>query len=160
MKTYRLITIMNAVQLFILLCTFTAVCQADDDDDFSVSCGDVTGSVGKEVTFTCSVSQQITACCFTKYKFQYPEIYNDSAICEQELPVNLCDESNSFTCRYTPTTAMTEQFRFFVQAKCGIGTSEFTVDVPDKLKWNISRTSQQETAEGGLTFKGCLKAPV
>ncbi|KAK9965927.1 hypothetical protein ABG768_004989 [Culter alburnus] len=46
----------NAV-LFILVWTFTAVCQADDDV-CSISCEEVTGAVGKEVTLTCSVSQK------------------------------------------------------------------------------------------------------
>ncbi|XP_059387408.1 uncharacterized protein LOC132121709 [Carassius carassius] len=118
----------NVVELLIVVWSFSAVCQ-DSDDDVSVSCQNVTGSVGKEVTLTCSVSLNITGCCITKYKFQYPEIYNDSAICRQDVSVNSCEQRNSFTCRYTPTTAMKEQFRFFVQTKCGTRKAEiFTLN--------------------------------
>ncbi|XP_058601211.1 uncharacterized protein LOC131520761 [Onychostoma macrolepis] len=118
----------NAVQMFILIWTFYAVCQADDD--FIVSCDDVTGSVGNEVTFTCRVSLQPPECCIKMYMFQYAMLYNDLAICKEEPPVNPCDHSNSFTCRYTPATAMTEKFRFFVQTNCGRNTTEFTVNIP------------------------------
>ncbi|XP_042624012.1 uncharacterized protein LOC109094041 [Cyprinus carpio] len=124
----------NAVQLFILVWTFTAVCQADDD--VIVSCDDVTGSVGKEVTLTCSVSLQITECCIIKYKFQYPEIFNDSTVCHQDFPVNSC-EQRSFTCHYTPTTAMTEQFRFFMQTKCGVKRRGFAVNITEPMKGEI-----------------------
>ncbi|XP_016371794.1 uncharacterized protein LOC107711325 isoform X2 [Sinocyclocheilus rhinocerous] len=119
----------NAVQLFILVWTFTAVCQADKN--FSVSCDDVTGFVGKKVNLTCRVSQQCAEYCFKMYKFQYPKSFNDSTICKQEPPVNSCDQSNSFTCSYTPSTAMTEKFSFFAQANCGMETTEFTVDIAD-----------------------------
>ncbi|XP_026111565.1 uncharacterized protein LOC113088587 [Carassius auratus] len=118
----------NTVQLFILVWTFTAVCQ-DYDEGISVSCYNVTGSVGKEVTLTCSVSLNITGCCIIKYRFLYPEIFNDSSICRQYVSVNSCEQRNSFTCRYTPTTAMKEQFRFFVQTTCGSAKAEiFTLN--------------------------------
>ncbi|KTG04205.1 hypothetical protein cypCar_00046542, partial [Cyprinus carpio] len=126
------ITIMNAVnalQLFILVWTFTAVCQ--DYDDIIVSCDDVTGSVGREVNLTCSVSLQNIECCIVRYLFKYPEIFIDSTIC-QDVPVNSCEQRNSFTCRYTPTTAMKEQFSFFVQTKCVVKRTEFTVDTSEK----------------------------
>ncbi|KAK2876077.1 hypothetical protein Q8A67_020173 [Cirrhinus molitorella] len=118
--------VVNAVQLFILVWTFSAVCQADDD--FSISCDDVTGSVGKEATFTCRILLQDTECCAEMYKFQYP---NNSEICKEESLVNSCDHSNSFTCRYTPTRAMIEKFRFFLQAKCGRKKTEFSVNITD-----------------------------
>ncbi|XP_050957866.1 uncharacterized protein LOC127158968, partial [Labeo rohita] len=131
---YCRITTMNAVNavlLFILVWTFSPVCQADDDDDdFSVSCDDVTGSVGKEVNLTCSVSLNNTECCITGYKFKYSEINNEAEICKKS-PVNPCDQRNSFTCSYTPTTAMTEKFRFFVQTKCGSKNTEFTVVITE-----------------------------
>ncbi|XP_026111508.1 uncharacterized protein LOC113088267 [Carassius auratus] len=144
----------NAVQLFILVWTFTAVCQADEH--VSVSCQNVTGSVGKEVTLSCSVSLKITGCCFIKYKFQYPEIYNDSSIC-QDVSVNSCEQRNSFTCRYTPTTAMKEQFRFFVQTTCGAGKEVIftlnTVSSEHGNPVNPSGSSPPETAAG---FKGTV----
>ncbi|XDV44070.1 hypothetical protein PO909_012419 [Leuciscus waleckii] len=124
----------NAVQLFTLVWTFTAVCQADDD--ISVSCEDVTGIVKKEVTFTCSVCLNKSGCCITGYKFQYPEIHKESDFCKQT--VSKCSQRNSFTCSFSPTT-MTEQFRFFVQTNCGNKRTEFTVD--------ITETSQHEKAE-------------
>ncbi|CAM4712084.1 unnamed protein product [Leuciscus chuanchicus] len=119
----------NAVQLFTLVWTFTAVCQADDD--ISVSCEDVTGTVKKEVTFTCSVSLNKSGCCITGYKFQYPEIHKESDFCKQT--VSKCSQRNSFTCSFSPTTAMTEQFRFFVQTNCGNKRTEFTVDITETV---------------------------
>ncbi|XP_058650350.1 uncharacterized protein LOC131551415 isoform X2 [Onychostoma macrolepis] len=157
----------NAVQLFFLLWTFTAVCQADDDF-FSVTCQNVTGSVGKQATFTCKIHRS-AKCCIVMYKFQYPESYKDSTIRKEEFTVNSCEERNSFTCRFTPTTAKTEQFRFFVQTKCGVKRTEFTVDItgyyitetikpeilaevvtPGKTEpaWDVSETSEQNKAEG------------
>ncbi len=97
---------------------------------FSVICDDVTGSVEKEVNLTCSVSLQITDCCIIKYMFQYPEIYKDSTICRKELPPDSCAQRNSFTCSYTPTTAITQQFRFFLQTTCGRKTTRFTLNIP------------------------------
>jgi len=94
----------------------------------SVNCEDVTGTVRKEVTFTCSVSLKKSECCFTVYKFLYPERYNDPTICK-EFPQDSCEQRNSFTCRFTPTTVMTEQFRFFIVTDCGWERTEFTVDI-------------------------------
>ncbi|XP_026133384.1 uncharacterized protein LOC113112145 [Carassius auratus] len=116
----------NAVLLFFLVWTFTAVCQ---DENLSVSCDDVTGFVGKKVNLTCRVSQECDKYCLKMYKFIFP---NDSIICKQESPVN-CDQSNTFTCSYTPTTSGTEKIRFFVQAICGLKRTEFTVDIAGSL---------------------------
>ncbi|XP_050956701.1 uncharacterized protein LOC127157483 [Labeo rohita] len=152
----------NAVHLFIMVWTFTAVCQANDDG-CSVKCQNVTGFVGNEATFKCSVSLQRTECCIKLYKFQYPKGYDESAICKEGNLVNYCDHSYSFTCRYTPTTAMTEKFRFFVQTLCGMKTAEFPVDITEPVKreivteapekkeepvWVIPETSEQKKAEG------------
>ncbi len=93
----------------------------------SVTCDNVTGSVGEEVHLTCRVSEQCAKCCIVKYKFQYPESYK--AICKEEFKMNSCEKRNSFTCRYTPTTAMTEQFRFFLQTMCGAKSTGFTVNI-------------------------------
>ncbi|XP_016119882.1 uncharacterized protein [Sinocyclocheilus grahami] len=140
----------NVVLLFILVWTFTAVCQADKE--VIVSCENVTGSVGKEVTLTCSVSLLFTECCIVMYMFQYPESINDSVICRQDFPNDSCELRNSFTCRYTPTTAMTEQFRFFVQTTCVVGKSKFTVDTSVSSEHinpeNPSGSSPPETAAG------------
>ncbi|XP_042575307.1 uncharacterized protein LOC109100275 isoform X3 [Cyprinus carpio] len=139
----------NALQLFILVWTFTAVCQ--DYDDIIVSCENVTGFVGKEVILNCSVSLQNIECCIVRYLFKYPEIFIDSTIC-QDVPVNSCEQRNSFTCRYTPTTAMKEQFSFFVQTNCGVGkTKTFTVVAVSSKHVNPenpSGTSPPETAAG------------
>ncbi len=97
---------------------------------FSVICDNVTGSVGKEVNLTCSVSLLNTDCCIEMYKFLYPEIYNDSVICRKELPNDSCAQRNSFTCSYTPTTATTQQFSFFLQTTCGAETTRFTLNIP------------------------------
>ncbi|XP_039521347.1 uncharacterized protein LOC120474786 isoform X4 [Pimephales promelas] len=119
------------VLMFILVWTFTAVCHANDE--MSVSCEDGTGTVRKEVTFTCSVSLKKSGCCFTVYKFLYPERYNDPTICK-EFPQDSCEQRNSFTCRFTPTTVMTEQFRFFIVTECGWERTEFTVDITETSK--------------------------
>ncbi|XP_059387406.1 uncharacterized protein LOC132121708 isoform X1 [Carassius carassius] len=151
----------NVVELIIVVWSFSAVCQ-DSDDDISVSCYDVTGSVGKEVTLTCSISLKITECCIAKYKFQYTESYKGSSVC-QDVSVNSCEQRNSFTCRYTPTTVMTEQFRFFVQTTCGAKPSKFAVNITEPIVreidtetlgqkeepvWDISETNEQKKPEG------------
>ncbi|KAK2876079.1 hypothetical protein Q8A67_020175 [Cirrhinus molitorella] len=136
----------NAVQLFILVWSFSAVCQADND--FSVSCDDVTGTVGKEVTFICSISLQDPDCCVTLYKFPNPEGYDDSAaICKKEFLHNTCDSRNSIRCNYTPTTAMAVKFKFFVQAKCGVKSTEFTVNITDPREPEIDNKPSAETEE-------------
>ncbi|XP_048026577.1 uncharacterized protein LOC125255407 isoform X2 [Megalobrama amblycephala] len=106
-------------------------------DVCNISCKEVTGDVGKEVTLTCSVSQKRPECCIIMYKFQYPEKYNNSAICKQEFPLDSCEQRNSFTCRYTPTTEMTGQFRFFVQTKFGARKTQFTVNITEPIKPEI-----------------------
>ncbi|XP_048036093.1 uncharacterized protein LOC125261579 [Megalobrama amblycephala] len=125
----------NSVQLFLLVWTFTSVCRADVDD-ISVNCKNVTGTVKKEVNFTCRVFLKHSECCITKYKFQYPEKYNDqqSTICREEFPQDSCEQRNSFTCRHTPTTAMMRQFRFFVQTMSGMKRTEFTVNITEPSK--------------------------
>ncbi|KTF79544.1 hypothetical protein cypCar_00040313, partial [Cyprinus carpio] len=145
----------NAVQLFILLWTFTAVCQAKN---FNVSCDDVTGFVGKKVNLTCRVSQQCDKYCLKMYKFKYP---NDTAICKQEPPVDSCDESKSFTCSYTPTTPMTEKFRFFAQANCDMDTKEFTVNIAEEaLNKKLSGTSLYTTLSSRSRIKASAVAAI
>jgi len=97
--------------------------------DISVNCEDVTGTLSGKVTFTCSVSLKCSKRCITVYKFQYPERYNDSEICKEVFPLDPCERSNSFTCRFTPTTVMKEQFRFFIQIECGWEQTAFTVNI-------------------------------
>ncbi|XP_058650032.1 uncharacterized protein LOC131551255 isoform X2 [Onychostoma macrolepis] len=140
----------NAVQLFILVCTFTAVCQADDGT-CSVTCDDVIGSVGKEVNLTCSVSQQCIKCCIKMFK--YTEIYIDSDICKQVVPEGSCEQRSSLTCRYTPTTALTAKFKFFLQPTCAAKTTEFTVNITEEgINNNPSEVSAPDT-EAGLGAK-------
>ncbi|XDV44077.1 hypothetical protein PO909_012424 [Leuciscus waleckii] len=122
----------NAVQLFILVWTFTAVCQADDD--ISVSCENVTGTVSEEVTLTCSVSLKNSGCCIEFYKFQYPEKYTDSEICREGSPQDSCEQRNSFTCSFSSTTVMTGEFRFFIQTNQGWRSAKFTVDITEPSK--------------------------
>ncbi|XP_073684544.1 uncharacterized protein [Garra rufa] len=137
----------NAVLLFFLVWTSAAVCQPDIGD-CSASCDDVTGTVGKEVTFTCNISKECSECCIIMYKFQYPEIFNYSAICKEESPENTCEQRNSFTYRYTPTKAMTGKFRLFVQAKCGMkGNAEFTVVITETPKAEESKNNKSKDAE-------------
>jgi len=97
--------------------------------DFNVSCEDVTGTVSEEVNFNCSVSLKKSKCCIKLYKFQYPKNISDSEICREEFPPDSCEQRNSFTCSFTPTTVMKEQFRFFIQPVCGVNTTEFTVNI-------------------------------
>ncbi len=126
--------------------------------DISVIC-DVTGSVGKEVNLTCSVSLQNTDCCIRKYMFQYPEIYNDSVICKKELPRDSCAQRNSFTCSYTPTTAITQQFRFFLQTACGAKRTEFIVDVTGILfKFKFTKSLAIYVYSSNIGLK-CVNRP-
>jgi len=85
--------------------------------------------VSEEVTFNCSVSLKKSECCIILYKFQYPEKYNDSTICKEVFSQDSCEQRNSFTCRFTPTTVMMGQFRFFIQTECGNKITEFSVDI-------------------------------
>ncbi|KAK9965928.1 hypothetical protein ABG768_004990 [Culter alburnus] len=116
----------NSVQLFILV--LTAVCRADDDV-CSVTCMNVTETVGKEVNFTCSVSQKCSKSCIIRYKFYYPEKH-DIPICRKDH-LDSCEQKNNFTCSYTPTTEVMRQFRFFVQTMSGTLTTESTVNKAD-----------------------------
>ncbi|KAK2876076.1 hypothetical protein Q8A67_020172 [Cirrhinus molitorella] len=116
----------NAVLLFILVWTLTAVCQ-DDDDGCGVRCNDVKGTVGNKVNLNCRVSSKCTECCIKKYKFLYP---NGSEICTVPL-VNSCNNSNSFTWPFIPTTVMNDNLSFFVQASCGQETKKFTIVVTE-----------------------------
>ncbi|XP_056325901.1 uncharacterized protein LOC130238812 [Danio aesculapii] len=125
--------VINAVQMFMLLWSFTLVCQADPHG-CAVSCDNVTGTVGKEVIFTCRVSEQMAKCCVKLYKFFYPEIYNDSDIYRQKPHDKVCEKWSIFTCRYTPDKAMKETFRFFVQACSCADTAEFTVEISEPVK--------------------------
>ncbi len=94
--------------------------------DINVTCDNVTGSVGKEVNLTCKVSLPNTDCCIEKYTFKYPK----ESICKEVFPRSSCEQRNNIiTCSYTPTTAMTEQFRFILQPTCGQKTTEFTVNI-------------------------------
>ncbi|XP_026104328.1 uncharacterized protein LOC113075883 isoform X3 [Carassius auratus] len=130
----------NAVQLFSLFWTFTALCQADED--ISVSCENVTGSVGEEVNLHCSVSL-MCPCSIKKYKFQY---LKDPAICTTESPKDSCKQSNILTCRYTPTTAITGKFSFFVQTTCGMNTTEFTVEITESFIFNETHVAESTNA--------------
>ncbi|XP_026104326.1 uncharacterized protein LOC113075883 isoform X1 [Carassius auratus] len=132
----------NAVQLFSLFWTFTALCQADED--ISVSCEKVTGSVGKEGNLHCSVSVNCSNCSIIMYKFKYP---NESTICT-EPPKDSCKQSNILTCRYTPTTAInnTEEFSFFVQTTCGMKTTKFTVDITESFIFNETHVAESTNA--------------
>ncbi len=91
--------------------------------DISVNCDGVTGSVGKEVTLTCSVSLPKENCCIKHSWFKY----DDLKICKEVVPEGSCEHSKRFTCRYTPNTTMTEKYSFFVQASCGWNKTNFTV---------------------------------
>ncbi len=92
--------------------------------DISVNCDGVTGSVGKEVTLTCSVSVPIENCCIKDSWFSY----DDLIIHREVVPEGSCEHSKSFTCRYAPTTTITEKYSFFVQASCGWNKTNFTVN--------------------------------
>ncbi|XP_077056398.1 uncharacterized protein LOC143709682 [Siphateles boraxobius] len=137
----------KAVQLFILVWTFTAVCQADGD--ISVSCADVTGTVRKEVTFTCSVSLKKSKHCITLYKFLYPEKYSDSEICREDFPQD-CEKRNNFTYRFSSTAVMTGQFRFFIQTNRGLKLTAFTVNITGDI--SVSCADVTGTVSEEITF--------
>ncbi|NP_001314959.1 uncharacterized protein LOC100332446 precursor [Danio rerio] len=128
----KAMTVINAVQIFMLLWGFIAVCQADIGD-CGVRCNDVTGTVGKEMIFACSVCEQSTKCCVKLYKFQYPEKYNDSEICREGSVDGPCKKWSIFTCKYTPHTTMNETFRFFVQTAGAPERKQFTVNITEAV---------------------------
>ncbi|XDV44076.1 hypothetical protein PO909_012424 [Leuciscus waleckii] len=148
----------NAVQLFILVWTFTAVCQADDD--ISVSCENVTGTVSEEVTLTCSVSLKNSGCCIEFYKFQYPEKYTDSEICREGSPQDSCEQRNSFTCSFSSTTVMTGEFRFFIQTNQGWRSAKFTVDITDRKAQQHITTVASPGIENDFGSKNTVIAAV
>jgi len=125
-------------------------------DEMSVNCEDVTGTVRKDVTFTCSVSLKKTLksskCCIRVYKFLYPEKYNDPTICREKFPPNPCEQRNSFTCRFTPTTVMKEQFRFFITTECGWEETAFTV--------NITGTGFNTAVYSSINVCNCTLFPI
>ncbi len=126
---------MSRTQIYVLMChkvTFCCCSVALIYDmhyyfsDFSPSCEDVSGFVGKEVNLTCKVSRLINNCCIITYMIKCPDIKNDTATCKK---VTSCEQSKSFTCSYTPTTAMTENCSLFVQTTCGTKSTKFTVNI-------------------------------
>jgi len=134
--------LLNYIYIYIKLFLLMSVAVSNDIccyflDDISLSCKNVTGTVGEDVTFTCSVSLTCSQSSITLYKFLYPERYNDPTICREEFPPGSCEQRNSFTCRFTPTTVMMEQFRFFIQAVCGWELTEFTVNISGTLYHNV-----------------------
>nr|XP_055032776.1 uncharacterized protein LOC129421344 isoform X3 [Misgurnus anguillicaudatus]XP_055032777.1 uncharacterized protein LOC129421344 isoform X3 [Misgurnus anguillicaudatus] len=117
----------NVVLLVLLVWTFTAVCEADDDD-IIINCEDVAGTVGHEINLTCTVSYPNQNCYMTMYKF------TDTAaddICKEQFSKDLLKQERSFSCPYTADKAMKTKFKFHLQSTCGAKTKEFSVSTPD-----------------------------
>lgn len=106
----------------------------------SVSCDDVTGTVGNEVTLTCRVSEKCTKDCIKMFKFLYPENYKNSEICRQKSPGGSCEKGDIFTCRYTPDAAMNETIRFFMQTRSSPVKGKFTVEISAGLMKSTADT--------------------
>lgn len=130
----------NVLALLVLVWSFTAVCQPIGD--FNVSCDNVTGTVGKEVILTCSISQCNEAQ-FKKYKFLYPESFRESEICTTELN-NSCKDLNNVTCRYTSNTTQTGLFEFFLQAQASHRKATFIVNITEEEKDPVTEESHSE----------------
>ncbi|NP_001314806.1 uncharacterized protein LOC562542 isoform 2 precursor [Danio rerio] len=129
----------NAVQLFLLVWSFSTVCHGDTGV-CSVSCDDVTGTVGNEVTLTCRVSEKCKEDCIKMFKFLYPENYKNSEICRQKSPGGSCEKENIFTCRYTPDAAINETIRFFMQTRSSPVKGKFTVEISAGLMKSTADT--------------------
>ncbi|XP_056626986.1 uncharacterized protein LOC130438814 isoform X2 [Triplophysa dalaica] len=121
----------NVCLMLLLVWTLTAVCKDDD-----ITCEDVTGHVGKELTLTCRISYQSHTCCIMKYKF-----YNEDEIHREEFRKDPCIHLTSFSCPYTANEVTTTKIKFFSQTTCGAKTREFTVNITDAVK-------EEDTAGG------------
>lgn len=132
----------NPVQLFLLVWGFSTVCHGDTGV-CSVSCDDVNGTVGKEVTLTCRVSEQCNEDCIQMFKFQYPENHKTPVICK-ESPNGVCEKRNFLTCSYTPDTAMKGIFSVFLQAKRSQKSAKFTVEISGLMKSTAVTPSKEE----------------
>ncbi|XP_051530880.1 uncharacterized protein LOC127427355 [Myxocyprinus asiaticus] len=120
------------VLLLILVWTFTTVCEDDNFEKCAVTCEDVTGTVGKDLTLTCSVSWKCSKCCTKIYKFTETENENSKEICRQEF-LDSCDQWTNFTCPYTPKVTMATKFRFCLQTQNGMRTVEFSVNITETV---------------------------
>ncbi|XP_073671093.1 uncharacterized protein [Paramisgurnus dabryanus] len=118
----------NVLQLILLVWTFTAVCEADDDP-FSITCENVTGGVGEKLNLTCTVSySKKNECSMKMYKFinTAAEVF-DPKICKVLFETDLFTQENKISCPYTANKAMTTKFQLFLQTDCGAKRSEFSV---------------------------------
>ncbi|KAA0724799.1 hypothetical protein E1301_Tti023980 [Triplophysa tibetana] len=118
---------MNAVRVVLLVelvCIFT---PTGETDSFNLTCEDVSGHVGEELTLTCSVSGQRDTCCVKMYKFMNTAD-DDTTICKG-LKNNTCPRRMNLTCPYTANSNMTTPFKFFLQTTCGPKTVELTVNI-------------------------------
>ncbi|XP_065116759.1 uncharacterized protein [Paramisgurnus dabryanus] len=116
----------NVGLLVLLVWTFTAVCEADDD--IAINCEDVTAPVGDKITLTCRFSHLNEGCCAKWYKFIDTAAANDPDICRENFIDDPCKKER-FSCLYTANKAMTTKFKFFVQTNCGGETTEFSVNI-------------------------------
>ncbi|KAA0724898.1 hypothetical protein E1301_Tti014820 [Triplophysa tibetana] len=114
----------NVCLMLLLLWTLTAVCKDDD-----ITCEDVTGHLGEELTLTCRISYQSHTCCMMMYKF-----INKDLIYREEFRSDPCIHLTSFSCPYTANEVTTTKITFFSQTTCGAKTREFTVNITDAVK--------------------------
>ncbi|XP_051968974.1 uncharacterized protein LOC127633734 [Xyrauchen texanus] len=124
----KTMTAVGVVQIFVVaLIIIMSVCGVSTDDSLKVTCQNVTGTVRESVTLSCNVSLLPKDCCITMYMFKK----DDKKICIKEFPVNSCERENSYTCVYNPKETMTTQFKFFIQATCGMKRTLFTVNITE-----------------------------
>ncbi|XP_056325695.1 uncharacterized protein LOC130238639 [Danio aesculapii] len=131
----KAMTVINAVQIFLLLWGFTTVSQADAAN-CGVTCNDVTGTVGNEVILACSVCGQSTTGCVKLYKFQN----SGSDIYKEVFPEGVCEKTSIFIRRYSPDKAMKGAFSFFVQVGGCTETKYFTVNISEAVNSTISKS--------------------
>ncbi|XP_065116757.1 uncharacterized protein [Paramisgurnus dabryanus] len=117
----------NVVLLVLLVWTFTAVCE--DDDDIIISCEVVTAPVGDEINLACNVSYLKQNCYTTMYKFTDTAAAGD--ICKEQFSKDLLKQERRFSCPYTADKAMTTRFQFYLQSTCGGEYTYFSVNTTD-----------------------------
>ncbi len=93
----------------------------------SVTCDNVTGSVGEEVHLTCRVSEQCAKCCIVKYKFQYPESYK--AICKEEFKMNSCEKRKQLHLQLHSNYSNDRTIQILSANMCGAKSTGFTVNI-------------------------------
>ncbi|XP_051530878.1 uncharacterized protein LOC127427353 [Myxocyprinus asiaticus] len=133
----------HAGLLFVLVWTFSAVCEDNDDNLSTITCEHITGTVGENVTLICRVSTQSNDLCIQFCMFS-DAINGGTELCRKHYS---CDQRN-FTCTYTPKAKRTTKFKFFLQTNTEWKTSNFTVNITEFVKDSATNTTSASSQKG------------